>query len=87
MRALNIVDDAVNRKIGNYCYPIMQGTPSAYQQVWGFKSLLGAMWDGNNDAHNAQHNARVNNECRCFLCPGKVIPPWAWKVHQAKQRQ
>jgi hypothetical protein len=44
MWALGIVDDAVNRKIENYCYPIIKGAPSSYEQVWGFKSLLGAMW-------------------------------------------
>jgi hypothetical protein len=34
----------VNRKIGNNCFPIVQGTPGYYEQGWGFRSLLGAMW-------------------------------------------
>jgi hypothetical protein len=44
MWTLGIVDDAVNRKLESYCYPITQGVPSSYEQVWGFRSLLGALW-------------------------------------------
>jgi hypothetical protein len=44
MWALGIVDDAVNRKFWSYCHPIIQGAPGSYEPVWGFKSLLGAMW-------------------------------------------
>jgi hypothetical protein len=39
-----MVEDAVNRKIRNHCYPIIQGEPGSYEQSWGFNSLLGAMW-------------------------------------------
>jgi hypothetical protein len=42
--ALAIVEDAVNRKIEYYCYPIVQGTLGFYEPSWGFKSLLGAVW-------------------------------------------
>jgi predicted nucleic acid-binding Zn ribbon protein len=41
---LSVLEDAVNRKIENYCFPMIQGTPSSYERSWGFKSLLGAMW-------------------------------------------
>jgi hypothetical protein len=41
--ALAIVEDGMNRKFENYCYPIVQGTPGSYEQSWGFKSLLGAI--------------------------------------------
>jgi hypothetical protein len=42
--ALAIVEDAVNRKIENYCYPIVRGAPGSYERSWGFKTLLGAVW-------------------------------------------
>jgi hypothetical protein len=42
--ALAIVEDAVNRKLEDYCYPIVRGAPGSYEQSWGFKSLLGALW-------------------------------------------
>ena len=42
--ALAIVEDAVSRKFQNYCYLKVQGIPGSYEQSWGFKSLLGAIW-------------------------------------------
>jgi len=66
MWALSIVDDAVNRKIESYCYPIIQGTPSSYEQVWGFKSLLGAMW--------LQMMFLMRADRRCWHC-GRPIDP------------
>jgi hypothetical protein len=66
MWALGVVDDAVNRKIGNYCYPITQGTPSAYEQVWGFKSLLGALWN--------QLMFLKRADRRCWQCHKPIDP-------------
>jgi hypothetical protein len=66
MWALGIVDDAVNRKIESYCYPIIQGTPSSYEQVWGFKSLLGAMW--------LQMMFLMRADRRCWWCNAALDP-------------
>ena len=64
--ALTIVEDAVNRKIENYCYPIAQGAPSSYEQSWGFKSLLGALW--------LQMMFLMRADRRCWHC-GRPIDP------------
>ena len=63
---LTIVEDAVNRKIENYCYPIVQGAPGAYEQSWGFKSLLGALW--------LQMMFLMRADRRCWHC-GRPIDP------------
>jgi hypothetical protein len=42
--ALSVVENAVNRKIEGDVYPILFGEPYSYEEVWGFKSLIGAMW-------------------------------------------
>lgn len=42
--ALGIVEEAVMLKVENSCYPTVEGSPGEYQQGWGSKSLLGAMW-------------------------------------------
>jgi hypothetical protein len=64
--ALTIVEDAVNRKIENHCYPIVQGTPGSYEQSWGFRSLLGAMW--------LQMMFVMREDRRCWWC-GKPLDP------------
>jgi hypothetical protein len=64
--ALTIVDDAVNRKIENYCYPIVQGIPGSYEPSWGFRSLLGAMW--------LQMMFLMREDRRCWWC-GKPLDP------------
>jgi hypothetical protein len=64
--ALTIVDDAVNRKIENYCYPIVRGAPGSYELSWGFKSLLGAMW--------LQMMFLMRADRRCRYC-GRPIDP------------
>jgi hypothetical protein len=65
--ALTVVGDAVNRKIENHCYPIIQGdAPGSYKQVWGFKSLLGAMW--------LQMMFLMREDRRCWWC-GKPLDP------------
>jgi hypothetical protein len=64
--ALTIVDDAVNRKIENYCYPIVQGAPGSYEQSWGFKTLLGAVW--------LQMMFLMRADRRCWHC-GRPIDP------------
>ena len=64
--ALTIVDDAVNRKIENYCYPIVQGAPGSYEQSWGFKTLLGAMW--------MQMMLLMRADRQCWWC-GKPLDP------------
>jgi hypothetical protein len=64
--ALTIVEDAVNRKIEDWCYPIVQGVPSSYHQSWGFKSLLGALW--------LQMMFLMRADRRCWHC-GRPIDP------------
>jgi hypothetical protein len=64
--ALTVVTDAVNRKIEDYCYPIVQGEPSSYKQSWGFRSLLGAMW--------LQMMFLMRVDRRCQWC-GKPLDP------------
>jgi hypothetical protein len=64
--ALTIVEDAVNVKIGNHCFPIVHGTPSSYKQDWGFRSLLGAMW--------LQMLFLMREDRRCWWC-GKPLDP------------
>jgi hypothetical protein len=63
---LAIVEDAVNRKIENHCYPIAQGAIGSYEQGWGFKSLLGAMW--------LQMMFLMVEDRRCWQC-GKPLDP------------
>jgi hypothetical protein len=64
--ALTIVEDAVNMKMGNHCFPIVRGTPGSYKQDWGFKSLLGAMW--------LQMMFLMREDRRCWQC-GKPLDP------------
>ena len=64
--ALAIVEDAVNRKLEDYCYPIVQGAPGSYEQGWGFKSLLGAMW--------MQMMLLMRADRQCWWC-GKPLDP------------
>jgi hypothetical protein len=64
--ALTIVDDAVNRKIERYCYPTTQGTPGSYEQGWGFRSLLGAMW--------LQMMFLMHADRRCWWCGTPLDP-------------
>ena len=66
MWALGIVDDAVNRKLESYCYPIIRGAPSSYEQVWGFKSLLGALW--------LQMMFLMLADRRCWSCNAALDP-------------
>jgi hypothetical protein len=42
--ALGVVEETVQRKLEQRCYPILVGDPGSYQQGWTFDSLLGAMW-------------------------------------------
>jgi hypothetical protein len=42
--ALSVVENAVDSKVENDLYPILLGEPYSYEEAWGFKSLLGAMW-------------------------------------------
>lgn len=65
--ALTVVGDAVNRKIENHCYPILQGdAPGSYERGWVFKSLLGAMW--------LQMMFLMLEDRRCSWC-GKPLDP------------
>jgi hypothetical protein len=64
--ALTVVTDAVNTKIENHCYPIVQGEPGSYKQSWGFTSLLGAMW--------LQMMFLMREDRRCWWC-GKPLDP------------
>jgi len=66
MWALGIADDAVNRKLESYCYPIIRGTPSSYEQVWGFKALLGALW--------LQMMFLMLADRRCWWCKAALDP-------------
>lgn len=34
----------MNRKVEKDVYPFLLGEPGSYEEGWGFKSLLGAMW-------------------------------------------
>jgi hypothetical protein len=42
--ALRRVENAVSMKVEKDVYPILLGERGSYEQGWGFKSLLGAMW-------------------------------------------
>lgn len=42
--ALSVVENALNRKTEEDVYSILVGEPYSYEEGWGFKSLLGAMW-------------------------------------------
>jgi hypothetical protein len=64
--ALTIVEDAVNVKIGNHCFPIVYGTPGSYKQDWGFRSLLGAMW--------LQMMFLMQEDRRCLWCDKPLNP-------------
>ena len=64
--ALTIVEDAVNRKLEDYCYPIVRGAPGSYEQGWGFKSLLGALW--------VQMMLLMRADRQCWWC-GKPLDP------------
>jgi hypothetical protein len=64
--AEGVVDDAVNRKLETYCYPVNQGAPSSYEQVWGSKSLLGAMW--------LQMQFLLLADRRCWWCHAALDP-------------
>ena len=64
--ALTIVEDAVNRKIENHCYPITYGVPGYYEQGWGFRSLLGAMW--------LQMMFLMRADRRCWWCERPLDP-------------
>jgi hypothetical protein len=65
--ALTVVTDAVNRKIENHCYPILQGdAPGSYKPGWAFKSVLGAMW--------LQMMFLMEADRRCRRC-GKPLDP------------
>ena len=64
--ALTIVEDAVNRKLEDYCYPIVRGAPGSYEQGWGFKSLLGALW--------LQMKFLMLADRQCWWC-GKPLDP------------
>jgi hypothetical protein len=64
--ALAVVESAVNRKIEGYCYPTIQGAPGSYEQGWGFRSLLGALW--------LQMMFLMRADRRCWNC-GKPIDP------------
>jgi hypothetical protein len=61
------VGDAVNRKVENYCYPIMQGdAPGSYKLGWGFRSLLGAIW--------LQMMFLMHKDRRCRWCDKPLNP-------------
>jgi hypothetical protein len=64
--ALAIVEDAVNRKLEDYCYPIVRGAPGSYEQAWGFKCLLGALW--------VQMMLLMRADRQCWWC-GKPLDP------------
>jgi hypothetical protein len=42
--ALAVVEGAVNKKVEKDYYPVLLGERGSYEEGWGFKSLLGAMW-------------------------------------------
>ena len=65
--ALTVVEDAVNRKIENHCYPILRGdAPGSYEPSWAFKSLLGAMW--------LQMMFLMHEDRRCWWCDKPLDP-------------
>jgi hypothetical protein len=65
--ALTVVSDAVNRKLENHCYPIVQGNaPGSYKPGWVFKSLLGAMW--------LQMMFLMHADRRCWWCEKPLDP-------------
>jgi hypothetical protein len=65
--ALIVVGDAVNRKIENYCYPIIRGdAPGSYEPGWVFNSLLGAMW--------LQMMFLMVEDRRCWWCDKPLDP-------------
>jgi hypothetical protein len=64
--ALAIVESAVNKKIESHCYPTIQGAPGSYEQGWGFRSLLGAMW--------LQMMFLMRTDRRCWWCEKPIDP-------------
>lgn len=42
--ARGVVEETVQRKLEQRCYPVLVGDLGSYQQGWAFDSLLGAMW-------------------------------------------
>lgn len=42
--ALGAVENAVNANVEMDVYPVLLGESGSYEEGWGFKSLLGAMW-------------------------------------------
>jgi hypothetical protein len=56
----------MNRKLEDYCYPIVRGAPGSYEQSWGFKSLLGALW--------VQMMLLMRADRQCWWC-GKPLDP------------
>lgn len=42
--ALAVVEGTVARKVEEDVYSLLTGKPRSYEEAWGFKSLLGAMW-------------------------------------------
>jgi hypothetical protein len=64
--AQTIVEDAVNRNIETYCYPTIQGAPGSYEEGWGFRSLLGAMW--------LQMSFLMRTDRRCWWCNKPLDP-------------
>lgn len=42
--ALTVAENAVARNVESDVYPILLGERGSYEEGWGFKSLLGAMW-------------------------------------------
>lgn len=42
--ALRVVEHTVDSKVEHDVYPLLVGEPDSYEEAWGFKSLLGAMW-------------------------------------------
>jgi hypothetical protein len=64
--ALSVVESAVNRKFEDHCYPTIQGAPGSYEQGWGFRSLLGALW--------LQMMFLMRADRQCWYC-GRPIDP------------
>jgi hypothetical protein len=86
---LTVVEDAVNRKIENHCFPIVQGAPGSYEPGWGIRSLLGAMW--------LQMMFLMRADRRCDWCKSPLDPGrrsharfcdndgqcrWDWNYHK-----
>lgn len=59
--ALGVVENAVHRKVEQDVYPILIGGSGSYEEGWGFKSLLGAMW--------LQMRAFMLGDTRYATCP------------------